>query len=80
MRIRRQAVNTYFRLQESTVYVEMEVAFAALDDVTSATLLATFTKEFLMAEIPNKAAAGYYQEVGSFIWWAESMHLEGSRR
>jgi len=62
-----QAVNTYFRLQESTVYDEMEVAFTALDDVTSATLLATFTKEFLMAEIPNKAAAGYYQEVGSFI-------------
>lgn len=62
-----QAFNTYFRLQESTLYDEMEVAFTAEDPTTSATLLAGFVKDFLMAEIPDKAAAGYYQEVGSFI-------------
>ena len=62
-----QAINTYYRLQESTVYSEMQTAFVAEDVDTSAALLGTFVKDFLQAEIPDKSAAGFYQEVGSFI-------------
>ena len=62
-----QGINTYWRLQESTVYDEMETAFNAVDATTSAQLLATFIKDFLMAEIPDKSAAGYYQSVGQLM-------------
>ena len=62
-----QGINTYWRLQESTVYDQMETAFTAVDATTSAQLLAEFIKDFLMAEIPDKSAAGYYQSVGQLM-------------
>ena len=62
-----QAINTYFRMNEGTVYDEMEVAFAASDATTSAELLAKFVQDFLMAEIPDKSQAGYYQSVGQLM-------------
>ena len=62
-----QGINTYFRMNEGTVYDEMEVAFAAEDATTSAELLAVFVQDFLMAEIPDKSQAGYYQSVGQLM-------------
>ena len=54
-------------MNEGTVYDEMEVAFAASDATTSAELLAKFVQDFLMAEIPDKSQAGYYQSVGQLM-------------
>lgn len=62
-----QGINTYFRMQEGTIFTEMETAFLAEDIDTSAALLGTFIQDFLMAEIPDKATAGYYMEVGSLM-------------
>ena len=67
-----QAINTYWRMQESTVFDEMETAFSVndLDNTNyerSAELLAQFVKDFLMAEIPDKSEAGYYVQVGSLM-------------
>ena len=62
-----QAINTYFRMNEGTVYDDMETAFEAEDSEASAILLATFIQDFLMAEIPDKSQAGYYQSVGQLM-------------
>ena len=67
-----QSINTFWRMQESTVFDEMETAFSVddLDNTNytrSAELLAQFVKDFLMAEIPDKAEAGYYVQVGSLM-------------
>ena len=63
-----QAINTYFRYtDDSTLYDEMETAFTAMNTADSATLLATFIKDFLMAEIPDKSSTGYYQSVGQLM-------------
>ena len=67
-----QGINTYWRMQESTVFDEMETAFSVDDEANtdaskSAELLAGFIKDFLMAEIPDKSEAGYYVEVGSLM-------------
>lgn len=62
-----QAINTYFRMNEGTVYDDMETAFEANDSEASAVLLATFIQDFLMAEIPDKSQAGYYQSVGQLM-------------
>ena len=65
-----QGINTYFRMQESTTFDEMETAFnvgGVPNTSDSARLLAQFFKDFLMAEIPDKASAGYYTNVGTLM-------------
>ena len=62
-----QAINTYFRMNEGSVYDDMETAFEANDSEASAVLLAQFIQDFLMAEIPDKSQAGYYQSVGQLM-------------
>ena len=67
-----QAINTYWRMQESDDFEQMEVAFGVEDSSTqdvekSAELLAKFIQDFLMAEIPDKSESGYYVQVGSLM-------------
>ena len=63
-----QLINIYWRMSEDgAIFEEMETAFAAEDASTSAKLLGSFIKVFLMAAIPDKSESGYYQEVSQLM-------------
>lgn len=63
-----QLINIYWRTtKDASEFEKMEVAFAAEDIPESAALLGSFVKELLMAEIPDKSGAAYYQDVGQLM-------------
>ena len=39
-----------------------------MDTAKMAELFGTFIQDSLMAEIPDTASAGYYQDVGQLMW------------
>ena len=69
-----QLVNTYWRSLETGPLAEMETELAkftsgsgTMDTAKMAELFGTFIQDSLMAEIPDTASAGYYQDVGQLM-------------
>ena len=62
-----QAVNTYYRSQDSALYDDMETALNADDTALIAQYSAEFLKDFLMTEIPDTSEAGSYTKVGNLM-------------
>ena len=62
-----QVVNAGYRSQETTQFCAMATYISAEDETNSALYLGNFIKDFLMAEIPDKASAGGYQDVGQLF-------------
>ena len=70
-----QLVNTYWRSLETGPLAEMETELnkftsgsGTMDTAKMAELFGTFIQDSLMAEIPDTASAGYYQDVGQLMW------------
>ena len=60
-----QIINTIWRTTDNTLYENLSTALTNEDTETTAQLLATFTKDFLMAEIPDKAESSFYVPAGT---------------
>lgn len=62
-----QAINTYYRSEDTALFADVETALANDDTATLAAYTAEFVKDLLMTEIPDTSETASYQSVGNLM-------------